>query len=66
MKWADLENLPMIDRITDLPEQTDRAVTKSTAICNHGRWGVASAWSRLKVIEFYCFSVHRWYMVVPW
>lgn len=36
MKWVDLENLPMIDRITDLPEQTDRPVTKSTAICNHG------------------------------
>lgn len=36
MKRVDLENLSMTERITDLPEETGKAVTKSKAICNHG------------------------------
>lgn len=36
----------MMVRITLFPEEAGRPVTKSSAMCDHGRCGVANGWRR--------------------
>ena len=45
-KCADLETRSTIVRITDFPWDSGKPVTKSMAICDHGRCETGSGWSK--------------------
>lgn len=45
-KCAALENLLMMVSMTVLPSEGGKPVTKSRAMCDHGRAGMDSGWRR--------------------
>lgn len=46
IKWAALENLTIIFRITELPSENGNLMTKSKAMCDQGCPGVGSGYSK--------------------